>query len=49
MKWIVFFNNGLVAGHFTCDNKERGFNNWLWVRKSFRDNYYVLPSNVCGQ
>ena len=46
MKWNVVFNNGLHAGHFFCDDKERGFANWCWVNKvKFPDNYMVIPAS----
>lgn len=45
MKWNVVFNNGLHAGHFYCDDKDRGFANWCWVNKvKFPDNYMVIPA-----
>lgn len=44
MKWLVVFNNGLYAGHFYCDDKERGFKNWCWANKvKFPENYMVIP------
>ncbi len=45
MKWIVYFINGLEAGKFTCDDKDRGFRNWCWAHKVIHpDNYFVVPA-----
>jgi hypothetical protein len=44
MKWLVYSISGYEAGHFFCDDKDRGFRNWCWVRKANPTNYMVVPA-----
>lgn len=43
MKWLVYMGEYL-AGEFTCDDKDRGFSVWCWVRKANPTNYIVVPA-----
>jgi len=48
MKWMIYFNNGLLAGSVRCDDKERGFSLWSWRNggNHDRNNYYMVPASA---